>query len=89
MVEALLMWRIDYAAIAGQNNALDIIEFMADRGIASPGWRFPFFKCEICKTGMITSGERAYADCPGTSCNGCIYSYLDPVEEKKKARKKK
>lgn len=81
-----MKWVMDHESIARRSNALDIVELLVDR-MDPRHWQFPFSKCVDCETGMIISAERPYADTPGTSCNGCIYSHLDPVETKAKRRR--
>ena len=74
-----MKYQIDHESISRLPNPLDAVDLIVSR-MEPRRWQFPFDMCIDCETGAITSWERPYADCPGSSCNGCIYSYLDPVE---------
>lgn len=76
-------YALDHEAIAYRySDPLGVVEIVVD-ATARPGWNRDSlcFNCEHWnpKKGLLKFPSRPGADDPTTSCNGCLFSYLDEV----------
>ncbi len=82
-----MIYEIDHESVGRLSNALDVVVMLVDR-MEPRHWRFPHRKCRDCERGDVMTHERPYANSPASSCSGCIYSHLDPIEIKRKSKRR-